>query len=109
MRGFGVFLLVIGAICACVVHPYLGIGIAILGGILIIAGGGSQTAEPVFTCPHCGNPVAPTANLCLTCHGAITPSQGPLAPKKEWDGKGYCPKCGRDKGHILHCPYFGKR
>jgi hypothetical protein len=114
MRGLGMFLLVVGAICACIVHPYLGIALVIVGLLFVIAGGGEKKpiqVVPSHICAGCGNPVEPTANLCPTCHMALTPSLGPLAPKREarsWDGKGYCPDCGRDTGHMLACPRYGK-
>jgi hypothetical protein len=114
MRSIGIFLLVIGLVCACIVNIYLGIGLAILGLLFIIPGGGEEKpirVAPSHICGGCGNPVEPTANLCPTCHITLTPSLGPLAPKrepKEWDGKGYCPDCGRDKGHTLTCPRHRK-
>jgi hypothetical protein len=52
MRAFGAVLLVIGIICACAFNIYLGIALAILGGILILVGGGG--GQPAYVSPAPG-------------------------------------------------------
>lgn len=107
MKTLGGLLVVIGILVALFGPLLYGVLIIIAGALCVLAGG--HTEEPKFTCPHCGNPVAPTANLCPTCHGVITPSQGPLAPHPAAKAVGQyvgrrmvCRTCGRTGG--LHTP-----
>jgi hypothetical protein len=38
----------------------------------------------------------------------VTAAQAEAEEATGWDGKGHCPDCGRDTGHMLACPRYGK-
>jgi hypothetical protein len=47
-------------------------------------------------------------SIVVTAAEAEAEEARPRREPKEWDGKGYCPDCGRDTGHMLACPRYGK-
>jgi hypothetical protein len=47
-------------------------------------------------------------SIIVTAAQAEAEEARPRREPKEWDGKGYCPDCGRDTGHMLACPRYGK-
>lgn len=80
MKGLGILLVLSGGVAVIFINWIVGVALIVIGLLMMIAGGTSDKPVARAICPHCGNPVVRTANICPTCQGALIPREGPLAP-----------------------------